>query len=507
MTTNDEKCVRRKLLIIGLDCAPPELVFERFLIDLPNIRRLVDSGTWGPLASTIPPITVPAWACMMTGKDPGTLGIYGLRNRIDRSYEAMQVADSQWVQEPCLWDLASAAGLSVILVGVPQTYPVRPVNGCLVSSFLAPSTSAEYTYPSELRQEIERVVPGYLLDVPNFRTDEKDRVLRQIHEMTRQRFQLTRHLLTSRPWDLAVHVEMGTDRINHAFWRDLDASHRKHDPNSPYRNAIRDYYRYLDGEIGRLVEAAGPSTVVMLVSDHGAKRIDGGICVNEWLLEKGYLHLHSQPGGVAQLEDCEVDWARTTAWGSGGYYARVFLNVVGREPQGSVAEGEYESTRDRIAGQLAQVPTPEGKPLNTVIHKPDRVYRNCAGVPPDLIVYFDDLYWRSVGTVGGRQLYARENDTGPDDANHAQNGIFALQSAGRAIGEERSDLDILDVAPTALSVLGLPVPDDMHGRSLIPSCSTASPTAKPNPAASGLDGYSAEEKQVVEDRLRSLGYL
>jgi len=498
----------RKLLIIGLDSAPPELVFDRFLSDLPNIRALVDAGICGPLESTVPPITVPAWASMMTGKDPGTLGVYGLRNRIDRSYRPMRVADSRWVREPTLWDLVSEAGLRSILVGIPQTYPVRPVNGCLVSSFLTPDTRAEFTYPPELRHEVERIAPGYLLDVPDFRTDDRGRVLRQIYEMTAQRFRLTRHLITSRPWDLAVHVEMGTDRINHAFWRYLDEFHRKHDPASPYRHAIRDYYRYLDREIGELIGVAGPEAAVMLVSDHGAKRIDGGICINEWLLQKDYLRLNRPPEGVARLEDCDVDWPRTTVWGAGGYYARIFLNVSGREPHGVLSSADYECFRDRLSEELAAIPGPDGEPLDTKVFRPESTYRECRGIPPDLIVYFGDLYWRSVGTVGCGDLYTAENDTGPDDANHAQFGIFALRGGGAARGRRESGMSLLDVAPTALSVLGLPRPADLQGRSLVAGISelagpSATPTARPAPTTE----YSEEEKRIVEERLRSLGYL
>jgi predicted AlkP superfamily phosphohydrolase/phosphomutase len=497
----------RKLLIIGLDSAPPELVFDRFLPDLPNIRALIDSGTSGPLRSTIPPITVPAWASMMTGRDPGSLGVYGLRNRVDRSYKPMEVADSGWVVEPTLWDLASAAGLQSVLVGIPQTYPVRPVNGCLVSSFLTPDTRADYTYPPELRDEVEQVAPGYLLDVPDFRTDDKERVLRQIYEMTAQRFRLTRHLITSKPWDLAVHVEMGTDRINHAFWRYLDESHRKHDPASTYRYAIRDYYRYLDGAIGDLVRAAGVDTTIMLVSDHGAKRIDGGICVNEWLLGKGYLCLNRDPVDIAQLEDCDVNWTRTKAWGAGGYYARIFLNVAGREPQGALGEDEYDAFRDQIAEELAAIPDPDGNPLNTRVFKPEEVYSECKGIPPDLIVYFDDLFWRSVGTIGTGCLYAASNDTGPDDANHAQFGIFVLGGRQEATGEE-TGMSLLDVAPTALSLLGLSVPAGMQGVSLIGgSVESGNPSGTPDTPAQHAVAYTDEEKQIVEERLRSLGYL
>lgn len=122
----------QRCAVIGLDCCEPSLVFDRWHHDLPNLRRLMESGLHGNLESCLPPITVPAWTCMTTGKDPGTLGIYGFRNRRDYSYNGLSTATSLDVREPHLWDLLSRAGKKTIAVGVPQTFPiVRPPPGPL----------------------------------------------------------------------------------------------------------------------------------------------------------------------------------------------------------------------------------------------------------------------------------------------------------------------------------------------------------------------------------------
>ena len=131
---------RKKVLVIGLDCAPPELVFEQWRDELPNFRRVMDDGVWGKLESCIPAITVPAWSSMMASKDPGTLGFYGFRNRGDHSYSKNTLANSNTVKTDRVWDILSRAGKKVITVGVPQTYPPKPVNGIQVGCFLSPST-------------------------------------------------------------------------------------------------------------------------------------------------------------------------------------------------------------------------------------------------------------------------------------------------------------------------------------------------------------------------------
>src|SRR5690242_2058746 len=222
----------RRVMIVGLDCAAPEIVFDDMRGELPVLSRLMERGAWGPLESCDPPITVPAWSCMMSSKDPGTLGFYGFRNRADHSYDGLTFATAEKVRDDRLWDIVGRAGHRCVVLGVPQTFPPRPINGDMVSCFLAPSTDSRYTYPEALRDEIRDVVGEYMLDVPDFRTDDKERVMRDINEMTRRRFQLARHLRDSREWKLFVMVEMGPDRLHHGFWRFYDRRHPDYEPGN-----------------------------------------------------------------------------------------------------------------------------------------------------------------------------------------------------------------------------------------------------------------------------------
>ena len=162
-----------KLLVIGLDCAAPQLVFEQWREDLPTLQRLMASGAYGRLESTHPPITVPAWAAMMSSRDPGELGIYGFRNRKDYSYDGYVIANASTLHHDRAWDVLAREGKKVILLGVPQTYPVKPINGCVVTDFLTPSTKSQYTYPPELKDEVERVSGGYVFDVEDCETPTK----------------------------------------------------------------------------------------------------------------------------------------------------------------------------------------------------------------------------------------------------------------------------------------------------------------------------------------------
>ena len=466
----------RKVLVVGLDCAPPAVLFHTSAENslglkdrLPNLSRLIDEGVYGPLSSSIPCITVPAWTSMLSSKDPGVLGFYGFRNRADYSYDRMNIATANAIHEPRVWDILSDAGRTSVVVGVPQTYPIQPLNGHMISCFLTPSIERQYTYPNELRHEVDRVLGGrlYDVDVPKFRTEDKTFLLRQIQEMTEKRLAVIKYLLHEKPWDFFMFVEIGLDRIHHGMWKFWDADHPKHEPGNPYQDAVPDYYRYLDQELGELLNVLKDDTVVLVVSDHGAKAMEGGFAINEWFRREGLLVLKEELRyeGLVPFEKVEVDWQKTTAWGAGGYYARIFLNVEGREPQGKIPARDYEKVRDQVKEMIEAIPDDRGKPMGSVVFKPEDLYREVRNVPPDLMVYFGDLRWRAVGSFGLPDVYTFENDIGPDDANHDQHGVFVLwdprQNHG---GRSVEGLQLMDVAPTILDLLRVPVPPDMQGK-------------------------------------------
>jgi len=456
---------KNRVLIIGLDCAEPSLIFAKYRDEMPNLKRLAAQGVWGELESVMPPITVPAWACGLTSKDPGQLGVYGFRNRADHSYEKMTIANARSITEPAVWDYLGRVGKQSLLLGVPPSFPPKQINGASVGCFLSPTTQSKYTFPETLREEIAQIEPNYMVDVPNFRTEDKQWLLGKIYEMTEGHYKVMRHMMKTKPWDFLMSVEIGVDRLHHGFWKYHDPTHLKHEPGNSLLNSIYDYYIWLDKQIGSVLELVDDDTSVIVMSDHGAKKMDGGITLNEWLINEGYLVLEEKPTGAVPLEKVKVNWTKTRAWGSGGYYGRLFLNVQGREPQGIIPPSEYEKVRDQLVAKLSAIPDHLGKPMATRVHKPQEIYRATKNVAPDLIIIFGDLYWRAVGSIGLNTLHTFENDTGPDDANHAQCGMFIYYDPKRNLGgRELKGLRLIDVAPTVLREFGQPVPADMIGK-------------------------------------------
>ena len=426
---------------------------------------MMGKGVYGRLESCDPPITIPAWTVMASSRSPGVLGIYGFRHRKENSYKDIWIASSRMVKVKRIWDYVAEAGGKSCLIGVPPSYPPFSLEGWLVGGFITPDTNRKYTFPEELGEEIKGVVGDYLVDV-EFRIDDKRSLAKEIFEMTESHFEVIKHMLKTKDWSFFMFVEIGLDRIHHAFWKYFDEAHPLHEPGSEFAKVVEDYYVLLDLKVGELLELVDDDTVVLVASDHGGKPMKGAFCVNSWLEEQGLLKLRKPVEKVVRLTDAEVDWENTVAWGWGGYYARIFLNLKGREESGIVNPGDYEKVRDEIAERLRGIRGPDGEEWDTKVLKPEEIYLECIGDPPDLMVYFDDLYWRSAGTIGQGKLYLTENDTGPDDAVHDKMGIYLLYDPRNDLGGMVRDLSILDVAPTLLKVMELPIPEEMEGKPL-----------------------------------------
>ncbi|MEM9955106.1 MAG: alkaline phosphatase family protein [Chloroflexota bacterium] len=454
----------QKVLLLGLDCASPTLVFEQFKDDLPTLSSLMERGTWGVLESSIPCITVPAWSSMTSSRDAGVLGIYGFRNRANYDYDSLFVADGNAIKHPRLWDIIGEAGQQSLVVNVPQTYPVKPIQGHLVSGFLTPNTSAQFAYPAIFKNEVLKQIPDYPFDVRNFRNVEREQLAQALIDLCNKQYQLLHHALTTKEWDFAMHVNIGVDRVHHAFWRYHDPEHRLHEADSPFANTIRDYYKLVDEWLGRIIADIDEDTAIIVASDHGVKRMDGAIAINEWLWRNGWLSLKEEPNGITQFSHELVDWEHTRAWSTGGYYGRIFMNVEGREPQGIVPANEYEHVRDDLMRAICDIPDDKGLPLQTSVFKPEEIYQSVNGIAPDLIVYFGDLHWRCVGSIGYGQHFTLENDTGPDDANHAQDGMFILYNPRQDGHGEAQSYQLMDIAPTVLSLMNITIPDEMQGQ-------------------------------------------
>jgi predicted AlkP superfamily phosphohydrolase/phosphomutase len=445
-----------KVAVLGLDSVPPELLFDKLLDKLPNIKKMYDRGIHGKLRTCDPPITVPAWMVMMTGKDPGQLGIYGFRHRKGFSYNEGYIVNSSHVKEKTVWEVLAAHGKKSIVIGVPPGYPPKPTpNVTSVSCFITPSAERPFTYPEELKKEVLEAAGGnYIFDV-TFRTEDREGIKKELFEMTEKRFDVAEHLLKTRPWDFFMLHEIGFDRLHHAFWKFFDPSHPKFVPGNKYEKIDEEYYSMVDGRIGRLLPLFGEDCVTLILSDHGSKAMKGGFCVNQWLEKEGYLKFKRKPTAVTDFDKAEVDWGKTKAWGWGGYYARIFFNVKGREQEGVVKLGDVEKEKKKLVEKVMKIKDDKGMTMENAVLEPTKVYAEARGDKPDLMVYFGDLDWRSAGTVGHDSLYLSENDTGPDDSVHSMDGVVLVSRSGLDLGGRVVDGSrAQDIGATILGIMG-----------------------------------------------------
>ncbi len=454
------------MLVLGLDSVSPYLLFERFLPQMPRMRALLERSKYGTLRTIDPPITVPAWAVMFSGVDPGTLGIYGFRHRHPGSYLNQYVPTSKSLLEPMVWDYLSRVGRRVCVMGMPPGYPPPHVNGVYVSDFLTPEHPKEYVFPPSTQADLERVTNGYSFDVV-FRAGDRDRVARELFEMTKKHFAAARYLWAQEKWDLFAMHEIGPDRIHHAFWKYFDPHHPRFESNAAFRAVAEDYYRMLDQEIGSLLDLVPPDVKIVFASDHGSQAMAGCFCVNEWLIRQGHLALKGPPPAPGTpIEKAAIDWSKTRAWGAGGYYARIFLNVKGREPEGVLDPSAVPAFVDQLTREFASVRKPDGQPLGAEVKVPRAIYHQVRGDAPDLMVYFGGSAWRSAGTIGYRTLFLEENDTGPDDAVHSFDGMYVVVDPRSGAGAPGPARQLIDIAPTLLTYFGIPVPSTLQGTAM-----------------------------------------
>jgi len=457
----------KKVMVIGLDCGAPKLFFEQFRDQLPNLKKIMENGAYGRMRTTEPPITIPAWMVMMTSVNPGSMGIYGFRHRTLNSYTDFWIANSFKMTKPKLWEILGEKGMDSIVVGVPPTFPIKPMKGHMISGFITPGIENDYTHPLSLKQEIADLVGEYILDI-TFRTENKQQLVDELFEMTKKRHEVIKYLIKNKPWQFFMFVEIGLDRLHHGFWKYFDKEHHLYEPGNQFENVFLEYYKLLDKQVGEIMELVDDETAILVVSDHGAKRMKGCFCINEWLIKQGYLVLNNYPEDITRPGKADINWEKTKAWGWGGYYSRVFLNMQGREETGVIPQEDYDKEMNILKEKLLSIKGPNGEEWKNMVYRPEERYPETNGDPPDLMVYFDDLSWRSAGTMGHNKMYLPENDMGPDDAVHDWYGIFMLYDPKKKIGKKLPDLSIMDVAPTVMDLLGQEVPPQMEGKIIRP---------------------------------------
>jgi predicted AlkP superfamily phosphohydrolase/phosphomutase len=512
-----------RLLIIGLDGATFDLI-EPWVAagDLPVLSDLMQRGAWGPLRSTIPATTFPAWSTMMTGVNPGRHGIFDFTRRPPGRY-AVEFVNATHRRHPTLWNMLSQAGCRVGVVGLPATYPPEQVNGLMIAGFDSPVTTgvdASFVYPRQLWHEIRRVADYRITDFqelrigPNWHADALERMQVALHD----RLAIAEHLLAREEWDCFTVLFGESDTVSHHFWMYHDPASPRYDANAgqPLAGAIRTIYRQLDAAIGQLL-AVTPEATVIILSDHGFGGTGNTVVyLNRWLQDQGYLHFQDSPGWIGsslrlgkrlglrllpsvlqeqvfrrcggrlanRLESgtrfCGVDWAGTRAFSEeSNTCPAIWLNLAGREAAGIVAADAYHTLRDEIIARLQAWRHPtSGQPIVARAWRREELYAGpYVAEAPDIVLELalEEGYALTCQSSQGRpgpsvrQLTPSEYIGAKGQSmngSHRSDGVLIMAGPGVRTGQHLIGASLMDVAPTALALLGETAAVALDGRIL-----------------------------------------
>nr|WP_272904846.1 alkaline phosphatase family protein [Halobacterium sp. TGN-42-S1] len=537
-----------RTLLVGVDgaCLP---VVEPLVADgrLPVLGDLVDSGAAGPLQSQIPPWTPSAWPSLYTGTNPGKHGVFDFLAFDGYDWD---VVNHTHVRQRALWELLAEQGLTSVVVNVPVTSPPTAFDGALVPGYVAPESPP--THPEGLLEDLRRELGDYRVYAPRDVEDGSDEQVAWYERLTEMRGAAFRHLADRFDPEFGFLQFQQTDTVFHERPGD--------------DHAVRAVYEAVDDEVGAVLDACDPDTVI-LASDHGiGPYAPDEFRVNEYLREAGYVETTRGEGGMPSWTSLHRDertrdgeaggaedgggqplsaWlvARAAAVGltsqrigrvlSALGLADLALRVVSTETvrAGTERVDFAESTAYmRSRTELGVRINLEGREPEGTVAPEDyddvredliavlRGARTPDGDPVFSAVepretYFDGEHVEDAADVvvvpDGFDTYLtaslRGDAFGPasESWNHKRDGLFAAVGDGVDTDAQLGDAHLFDVAPTVLSALGVPPSDAMDGEPL--------PVVDAVPPAS-YDDYEDEparstDDRAVERRLADLGYL
>lgn len=497
-----------RLLIVGLDGATFDII--RPMVGqgrLPNLARLMSTGSWGEIRSTIPPRSEPAWSAFMTGQNPGQTGSFDFRTYDPTRYTFLdeRIVTADVLSGRTFWDVLGDHGYRVGIITVPVTYPSWEVNGLMLSGFPCPDGALNYTYPEEWAEELTE---RYNFPVGHFQKSySEDAIIEDGYKMMERRTTLAARLLREENLDVLVLVFGAIDRAQHEFWKYLDPAFPSYhsERRCRYEGAIACHYEKADESVGRLLECAGEDPLVFIMSDHGAGPHPLRFFhTNCWLRQMGYLKLKRQRDplqtllkkGISLVKRMvpnrdmlrrlapermvervrtvtlnigNVDWPTTVAYRFAMYGPAegIEINLKGRQEQGIVAPGsEYEALRDEIIRELRDIRDPDtGEAVAERVYPREEIYSGrYLNRAPDIVLVLGDGY------KAGRALVPPIVSPVPlaqaevVSGQHRFNGVFIARGPSIRQGGTVEGLELTDIAPTVLHALGVPVPDDMDGR-------------------------------------------
>jgi predicted AlkP superfamily phosphohydrolase/phosphomutase len=559
MTSSTLPKPTQRVWIIGLDGVPWTLLQP--WIDaghLPTLARIQQQGAWGELRSSMQFLTAVAWTTFLTGLNPGKHGIFDFARRIPGTYK-QELTNASVRSGRSLWRVLSDAGRRVGVVNVPMTFPPEQVNGFLISGLDTPGLDSAYTWPPELKSEVNDV---HFIAVSTVGKSHAQ-YLKETLEGIDRRFELLWRTLNREPLDFYMWVEMETDAIQHCSW------HMMADESLPNHDAILQVYQRIDQHLARFIDELPEDVTMIMMSDHGAGPIVHTIYLDRWLAQRGWFHYRQGkeltlsdrgrrvarkvlmnsfylaqrflPVGVKGflkrftgahaavetfMEQAEIDWSRTKAY-SVGNLGNINLNIKGRDPEGVIEPDQVEAFIDELTAALYTLKDPDtGERMIAQVLRREEVYTGpLIDRAPDLLIrWVDDKYLavkdydaNPTGPIfGTKQKFGRHGAAYALDqtGTHIIEGMVMLYGKGVRPGVQLHGAELLDLAPTVLHLLDTPIPKAMDGKPLLDAFVpeiAEKPVIYEEEDGDNFDGagntLSEEEERAIRERLQGLGYV
>ncbi len=509
-----------RVLLFGVDGLTFDIVnpyMERGL--LPNFQRLRDGGAQGVLQSLVLPMTPPAWMSIATGLSPAKHGVYDFweYEKTENNLQGQIVTHRKGGK--AVWNILSDWGKRVLVLNVPLTYPPEPVNGIMLSGYMAPDMKSGVTYPVSFKDELLAAIPDYKIDIdPSISSAEKGDVFVETLDVTRTRTQMFRLMLT-KPWDFLFVTYVGADRIQHLRWDEIMAFHP----------LAVEYYQKLDEALGLALDALDKDDLLMLVSDHGFRGIHHRFYLQEYLHRRGLQRMRDTTArqkvervdmvkrmvrkvvwglklqGIAHgirrqfrskglietkqeaqpVKLPDLDWANTKAWipgysGAIAGYANVFLDD-------SMTEEQIEE----LVTAIREIRNPAtGQPLALEIHREDSLGTGEFAPKERHLIVLAGEDITIINKLGHKSLW---ESVGGSMGIHHPDGVLYLYGAGVKQGTTIAPTHLYDVVPTILSFMHMPLPDELEGAVI--NEAFEQPVSQPK---------KAESNSVVRNKLRKL---
>ena len=557
-----------RALVLGLDGFDLGLVQQFGPECLPNLHALMARGVFAALESVQPPATLPNWTTFLTGVDPARHGVFDFTTR--KGYRVRFTAGTAR-EVPTVFRQLDRLGLRCACLSFPATWPPEELeHGIFVSGWDAPvafEADRSFMWPRSLYDEtVQRFGAPTFDDVDEFHADAPgwvDRLPLALEQRVARKTDWARWLLERQDWDVFAVYFGESDTASHYLWA-------HHDPESPrrplsvsteQRRGLQRVYEALDQAVGSLLEAAGgDATEITVLSDHGSGgSSDKVLYLNRLLAQHGLLRFAKQRGrGGARLKEIAlrhfpprlrerlfrfgnawlpsrlesnvrfgaIDMRNTLAFSDElNYFPGIYLNLAGREPQGTVQPEQKRETILRVRSALLDTRDPwSGKPVFRDLVPREELFEGPhLNRAPDLLLdlHLDDGF--SYNLMPSEAPRRRSHITGPFrrlaeheklgkkgrslPGSHRSHGFMTLAGPSvRAAGQ--LDAHIADMTATLLSRLGLSVPPSFKGRVLWEAlCNDRDASAQALPEASPVTSRATRNEGLIESRLRALGYI